>query len=121
MVSILTRLKVTDNSGAYTAKCIKILNVRRRKGNIGDLIVVSIRSVNPRKEKFKIGNVRFGIIVNCRNIFKRAPGITFRFGQNSIILVNKRQAPYSKRLKAPIPFEVCLKYKFIATIARRII
>jgi large subunit ribosomal protein L14 len=121
MVSVLTWLKVVDNSGAFTAKCIKVLKVRRRQGRIGDLIVVSIRSVNPRKEKFKIGNVRYGIVVNTKNIFKRAPGITYRFGQNSVILVNKRLAPYSKRLKAPIPFEVCLNYKFIATIAKKII
>lgn len=121
MVSVLTWLKVVDNSGAYTAKCIKLLNVKRRQASIGDLVIVSVRSVNPRKDKFKIGNVRFGVIVNAKNIFKRAPGITYRFGQNSVILVNKRLAPYSKRLKAPVPFEVCLNYKFIATIAKRIV
>lgn len=118
---MLTKLKVTDNSGAYTARCIKVFNVIRRTGSVGDLVVLSIRSINPRKEKFKIGNVKFGIIVNSKRIFKRAPGITLRFGQNSVILVNRKLAPYSKRLKAPIPFEVCLKYKFIATIAKRII
>lgn len=121
MVSVLTWLKVIDNSGAYTVRCIKVLNVKKRQGTIGDLILVSVRSVNPRKEKFKIGNVRFGIIVNAKNIFKRASGITLRFGQNSVILVNKRLAPYSKRLKGPVPFEVCLNYKFIATIARKIV
>lgn len=121
MVSTLTKLKVTDNSGAYTARCIKVLNIKKRIGTVGDLVVLSIRSVNPRKEKFKIGNVKFGIIVNSKSIFKRAPGINLRFGQNSVILVNRKLAPFSKRLKAPIPFEVCLKYKFIATIARRII
>lgn len=121
MVSVLTMLKVADNSGAYTARCIKLLNVKRRQGEIGDLIVVSIRTTNPRKDKFKIGNVRLGLIVNTKKIFKRAPGVNYRFGHNAVILVNKRQAPYSKRLKAPIPFEVCLNFKFIATIAKRII
>lgn len=114
-------LKVADNSGAYTARCIKLLNVKTRQGQIGDLIVVSIRSINPRKEKFKVGNVRLGLIVNTKKIFKRAPGVNYRFGNNAVVLVNKRQAPYSKRLKAPIPFEICLNYKFIATIAKRII
>jgi len=44
-----TLLYVLDNSGARTAKCIKILN-NRFPGSIADYAIVAIKRYNPKKK-----------------------------------------------------------------------
>jgi len=52
MVHVLTKLQVSDNSGAFTVQCIKIYGIIRREARIGDIILVSIKTVNPKKARF---------------------------------------------------------------------
>ena len=48
MIQQETRLRVADNSGAKELKCIRVLGGSTRKyGNIGDVIVASVRKVTP--------------------------------------------------------------------------
>ena len=48
MIQPQTRLKAADNSGAKELMCIKVLGGSVRKfGNIGDVIVASVKSANP--------------------------------------------------------------------------
>ncbi len=122
MIMVGTRLNVADNSGAYEVSCVKVLaNLKRRSGIIGDLIIVSIKRINRKKLKFKKGMLRLGVIIRTKKIYKRSYGISLKFDENAVIMVNRKRAPFSKRFKGPIPFEVCLKYKYIATVAKSII
>jgi large subunit ribosomal protein L14 len=48
MIQPQTRLKVADNTGAKEIMCIRVLGGSRRKyGNIGDIIVASVKSATP--------------------------------------------------------------------------
>ncbi len=48
MIQQQTRLKVADNSGAKEIMCIRVLGGSHRKwGNIGDVIVASVKSATP--------------------------------------------------------------------------
>lgn len=58
MVHVLTKLNVSDNSGAFTVQCIKLYSLRKREGTIGDVILVSIKTVNPKKARFTRGMLR---------------------------------------------------------------
>lgn len=121
MVHVLTKLNVSDNSGAFTVQCIKLYNLKKREGKIGDIILVSIKTVNPKKARFTKGLMRWAVIVRTKNVFKRGLGIYLRFAENAVILLNRRKAPFSKRIKGYIPHEISENYKFIATIAKRLI
>lgn len=121
MISILTKLKVADNSGAYWVQCIKILgSVRRRNARIGDVLVVVVKRINTRK-KMKTGILRFAIVVRTKDIFIRSSSVFYRFSENSCILVNRKRAPLSKKFKGPIFFELCGKFRFIGSVAKNII
>ena len=114
--------KVADNTGALTARCIRILkNVRKREIRIGDRVVVVLKTIKPNKDKLKVGMIRRGIVVRTKNMFKRKRGVIIRFGENAVILTNRSGVPSSKRLKGPILYELCLKYRFIASLARNVI
>ena len=46
MIQVESRLTVCDNSGAKEALCIRVLGgTKRRYASVGDVIVVSIKSV----------------------------------------------------------------------------
>ncbi|HAA37424.1 MAG TPA: 50S ribosomal protein L14, partial [Firmicutes bacterium] len=48
MIQAETYLKVADNSGAKKIMCIKVLGGSRRKyGNVGDIIVASVKEATP--------------------------------------------------------------------------
>ena len=48
MIQQETFLKVADNTGAKEIKCIRVLGgSKRRFGNIGDVIVASVRKSTP--------------------------------------------------------------------------
>ena len=48
MIQVQSRLKVADNTGAKEVMCIKVLGGSGRKfANIGDVIVVSVKTATP--------------------------------------------------------------------------
>ena len=82
MVQPQTRLKVADNTGAKEIMCIKVLGGSlRRSGNIGDVIVASVKSAIPGAQSGK--GAKKGDIVIAPNGSK----VTIV----SIININKNQ------------------------------
>jgi len=122
MILTSTLFKVSDNSGAYTASCVKVLgNLRRKLCKIGDLVLVSIKTINRKKMRYKKGMLRLGVVVRTKKKFKRNKGVFLKFDENAIIMVNRKLAPVTKKIKGPIPFEVCFRYKYIATVVYSLI
>lgn len=116
-----TLFKVSDQSGAFTAACIRVLGkVKKRLGKIGDLVLVSIKRIDRKKKKkrYKKGMLRLGVIVRTKQKYKRALGVFLSYDENAIIMVNRKKCPVTRKLRGPIPFEVCLKYRYIATVAK---
>lgn len=65
--------------------------------------------------------LRLGLVVRTKALFFRNHGLTLKFGDNAVIIINRKKAPMSKRLKGPILFEICVKYRFIGTLAKNIL
>ena len=106
MIQMQTNLVVADNSGAKTAKCIKVLGGSNHMiTSIGDVVVVSITSIVPGS-KVKKGQVVKGVIVRTRSKTVRSDGSFIIFGDNAIVLVDKDKEPLATRVFGPIAREL---------------
>jgi large subunit ribosomal protein L14 len=120
MIQQQTLLKVIDNSGAKTVKCIKVLGGFKRKyAKIGDCIIVSIQSLrNKFKEtsKVKKREVYKALIIKSKKVFRKKNYEFTKFEENSVILINKQNAPIGTRILEQIPYHLKKKkfQKFIS-------
>ena len=107
MIQQQTVLKVIDNSGAKTAKCIKVLGgFKKQFAKVGDFIIVSIQKLRNRaKETSRVskGEIFKGIIVQTKRKKTKKDGSNFYMLENSIVLINKQGNPVATRILGPIP------------------
>ena len=107
MIQQQTILKVTDNSGAKTAKCIKVLNgFNRRFAVLGDTIIVSIQKLRNKARitsKVKKGDVHKAIILRTKNKTIKKDGAVIFFQTNAVSLVNKQGKPIASNVLGPMP------------------
>ena len=107
MIQQQTLLKVTDNSGAKTAKCIKVLGGFKRKfAYVGNIIIVSIHQLrNKAKSTSKVqrGEIYKALIIRTKTKIKQKDGSTTFFKNNSVSLLNKQGNPIATRIIGPIP------------------
>jgi large subunit ribosomal protein L14 len=122
MIQMQTNLQVADNSGAKTARCIKVLGGSNHMiTKIGDVIVVSITSVNPNS-KIKKGQVVKAVIVRTKSKIVRQDGSFIKFDDNAIVLVDKEKEPIGTRVFGPVSREVKQKnFLKIASLASEVI
>lgn len=115
-------LNVADNSGAKLIRCFRILGgTRRRYARIGDIIVASIQTVEPRKAVKKKEIVK-AVIVRSRQVMRRKDGSYIRFDENAAVLVNEKKEPKATRIFGPIPRELKEKgFEKIVTMANEIV
>ena len=106
MIQMETSLTVADNSGAKSARCIKVLGGSNHMvTGIADVIVVSITSAIPGG-KVKKGDVARGVVVRTKKEIQRQDGSTIRFDDNAVVLVNKDGTPVGTRVFGPIAREL---------------
>ena len=87
MIQPRSMLKVADNTGAKLVQCIKVLGgTRRRYARLGDIIVVSVKSAEPRKQVKKKEVLR-AVVVRARSPFRRADGSYVRFDENAVVIL----------------------------------
>ena len=107
MIQSQTILKVSDNSGAKTVKCIKILGGFKKKyARLGDTIIVSIqklRNKSKKTSKVKKGEVYKALIVKTKTAYKKKDGSFIKFTENAVVLMNKQENPLSTRIIGPLP------------------
>jgi len=115
-------VKVADNTGAKTAKVIRILKGSNAKtATVGDMVVVSIKSATPGGVVAK-GDVVWGVVVRTRKEIPRKDGTYIRFEDNAIALIEKNRAPKGKRIFGPVAREVREKgFSQLASMAEDII
>jgi large subunit ribosomal protein L14 len=112
MIQMQTSLAVADNSGAKSARCIKVLGGSKHMiTSVGDIIVVSITSVIPGS-KVKKGEVAKGVIVRTKSKTVRPDGSFIVFDDNAIVLVDKDGEPIATRVFGPVAREVRQKNFF---------
>jgi len=107
MIQLETILKVLDNSGAKTVKCIKVLNgFNRRFAILGDTIIVSIQRLRNKARltsKVKKGEVHKAVIIRTKNKTVRKDGSTIFFQSNAVSIINKQGKPIASRIIGPMP------------------
>ena len=106
MIQPFTRLKAADNSGAKELMCIKVLGGSfRRTGNIGDVIVASVKSAIPGGQ-VKKGDVVKAVIVRSTSGVRRKAGTCVRFDENAAVIIDAQKQPRGTRIFGPIAREL---------------
>ena len=106
MVQPQTRLKAADNSGAKELMCIRVLGGSFRKsGNIGDVIVASVKSANTGGI-VKKGDVVKAVVVRTVKETRRADGSYIKFDENAAVLIKEDKTPKGTRIFGPVAREL---------------
>ena len=106
MVQPQTRLKAADNSGAKELMCIRVLGGSFRKsGNIGDVIVASVKSANTGGI-VKKGDVVKAVIVRTKHGLKRQDGSYIKFDDNAAVIIKEDKTPRGTRIFGPVAREL---------------
>ena len=106
MVQQQTVLKVADNSGAKEILCIRVMGGSfRRYGNIGDVIIASVKKATPGGG-VKKGEVVKAVIVRTKNGIKRNDGSKIRFDENAAVLIRDDKTPRGTRIFCPVAREL---------------
>ena len=115
-------LKVADNTGAKEIKCIRVLGGSKRKyGNIGDVIVASVRKSTPGGT-VKKGEVVKAVIVRSAKGVRRADGTYVRFYDNAAVLIKDDRNPRGTRIFGPVARELRDKdYMKILSLAPEVV
>ncbi|MBQ4039552.1 MAG: 50S ribosomal protein L14 [Oscillospiraceae bacterium] len=122
MIQQETYLKVADNTGAKEIKCIRVLGGSKRKyGNIGDVVVASVRKAAPGGT-VKKGDVVRAVIVRSAKGVRRADGTYVRFDENAAVLIKEDKNPRGTRIFGPVARELRDKdYMKILSLAPEVI
>ena len=106
MIQQETRLRVTDNSGAKELLAIKILGGSHKKtGNIGDVIVATVKSAAPGGV-VKKGDVVKAVIVRTKTGARRADGSYIKFDENAAVIIKDDKSPRGTRIFGPVAREL---------------
>ena len=106
MIQEESYLKVADNTGAKEIKTIRVLGGSKRKfGNIGDVVVASVRKAAPGGQ-VKKGEVVKAVIVRSARGVRRADGSYVRFDDNAAVLIRDDKNPRGTRIFGPVAREL---------------
>lgn len=106
MIQTESRLTVCDNSGAKEALCIRVLGgTRKRYASVGDVIVVSVKSVIPASD-LKKGAVTKALVVRVKKEIRRTDGSYIRFDDNACVLLNSAGELRGSRIFGPVAREL---------------
>ncbi len=122
MIQKRTLLKVADNCGA---RIVGVFNIpgatRRRYARIGDVVIASVKSAEPRKSVKKKDIVK-ALIVRQRKSFGRKNGSYIKFDDNAAVILDKGKEPKATRIFGPIPREIKeLGYDKIISMAQEVV
>ncbi len=123
MIQPRTMLNVADNTGAKLVQVIKVLGgSKRRYARIGDIIVGSVKSAEPRKI-VKKKDVLHALVVRQKQALRRKDGSYIRFDENAVVVIDKvKKEPRGGRIFGPIPREIQEKgYAKIISLASEVV
>ena len=120
MIQPQTRLKAADNSGAKELMCIRVLGGSFRKsGNIGDVVIASVKTAVPGGA-VKKGEVVKAVIVRTSKGIRR--GTYIRFDDNAAVIIDNQKQPRGTRIFGPIARELREKdYMRIISLAPEVL
>jgi len=115
-------VKIADNTGAKIGRIFKVLGgSKRRYACIGDIVVLSVQTAEPRKA-VKKKEVSRAVVVRQKQAYRRTDGSYIRFDENAVVLVDAKNEPKGGRVFGPIPREIALKgFTKIASLAPQVL
>lgn len=126
MIHDRSLVKIADNSGGIIGRVFKVLGgSKRRYAGVGDEVVISIQTAQPRKS-VKKKEVHKAVVVRSRNAIRRKDGSYVRFDENAVVLITgsgkEPKEPKANRVFGPIPREVVERgYQKIGSLAPEIV
>ena len=123
MIQPRSIVKITDNAGGKIGQVFKVLGgSKRRYAELGDLVVISVKVAEPRKQ-IKKKDVCYAVVARQKKAFRRKDGSYIRFDDNAVILVDKeKHEPRAGRVFGPIPRELAERgYQKIISLAPEVI
>ena len=123
MIQPQTLVKVTDNSGAKIGRVFKILgDSKKRYARIGDVVVLSVQTAEPRKQVKKKEVLR-AVVVRQKKPFRRKDGSYISSDENAVVIIEKeKKEPRAGRVFGPIPREIAeLGYQKIDSLAPEVV
>ena len=106
MIQQQSRLKVADNSGARELMVIRVLGgSKRRYGNIGDVVVASVKKAIPNSN-IKKGKVVKAVIVRTKQGVRRKDGSYISFDENAAVIIKDDKTPVGTRIFGPVAREL---------------
>lgn len=106
MIQAETRLKIADNTGAKEILCIRVMGgSRRRFGNIGDVIVATVKEATPGGV-VKKGDVVKAVIVRSVKGIRRKDGSYIKFDDNAAVIIKDDKQPKGTRIFGPVAREL---------------
>jgi len=115
-------LRITDNTGAKTALCIRVLGgSKRRYAGVGDVVVATIKDAIPNAA-IKKGEVVEAVVVRTAKETRRKDGSYIRFEDNAAVLINQQGEPRGTRIFGPVGRELReKKYMNIVSLAPEVL
>ncbi len=123
MIQVGTNVIIADNTGAKKARVFKILGgSHRRYAFVGDVVVLSVKAAEPRKQ-VKKKDVHRAVVVRQRAAVRRKDGSYIRFDDNAVVILDKKtKEPKGGRIFGPIPREIGeLGYQKIVSLAPEVL
>lgn len=122
MIQSMTRVVVTDNTGAKEAMCIQVFGKgRKRFAGVGDIINVTVKSASPRGTVKKKEVVR-AIVVRQKFPLRRKDGSTIRFDDNAVVLIDANKQIKGTRIFGPVSREIRdLGHTKIVSLAKEVL
>jgi large subunit ribosomal protein L14 len=126
MIQDRSLVKIADNSGGQIGRVFKVLGgSKRRYAGIGDQVIISIQTAQPRKA-VKKKEVHKAVVVRTKNAMRRKDGSYIRFDENAVVLITgsgkEPKEPKANRVFGPIPREVVeAGYQKIGSLAPEVV
>ena len=121
MIQQQSMMKVADNTGAKELMCIRVLGgTGRRYASVGDIIVVTVKSVIPSSD-VKKGTVSKAVVVRTKKEVRRADGSYIRFDDNACVLLNNAGELRGTRIFGPVARELRATNMKIVSLAPEVL
>ena len=122
MIQQDSMVRITDNTGAKKALCIRVLGgSRRRYASVGDLVVLTVKDAIPNAGVRK-GDIVRAVVVRTAKEVRRGDGSYIRFDDNAAVLIDANGEPKGTRIFGPVGRELREKrYMKIVSLAPEVL